>query len=169
MLKNNFKNIFNKIFFILKIKRNNVLTNYIIVKTQYYENLKSLNNDFIKVMSYSTFMKHIDIKNVIMKKYFLSSDVKCLYGKNVYTMLHNFTLLFDQYDNNIKNLYNIVKRSDNQFYLVLFHQLLNGTHLFETVNNDNEMNEYINNNNLTTKILNKTLKNELIELYNSYY
>lgn len=169
MLKNNFKNIFNKIFFILKIKRNNVLTNYIIVKTQYYENLKSLNNDFIKIMTYSTFMNNIDIKNVIMKKYFLSSDVKCLYGKNVYTMLHNFTLLFDQYDNNIKNLYYIVKSNNNEFYLVLFHQLLNGTHLFETVNNNDEMNEYIKKNNLTTKIQNKTLKNELIELYNSYY
>lgn len=169
MLKNNFKNIFNKIFFILKIKRNNVLTNYIIVKTQYYENLKSLNNDFIKVMSYSTFMKHIDIKNVIMKKYFLSSDVKCLYGKNVYTMLHNFTLLFDQYNNNIKNLYDIVKSNNNKFYLVLFHQLLNGKHLFETVNNNDEMNEYIKKNNLTTKLQNETFKNELIELYSSYY
>lgn len=169
MLKNNFKNIFNKIFFILKIKRNNVLTNYIIVKTQYYENLKSLNNDFIKVMTYSTFMKHIDIKNVIMKKYFLSSDVKCLYGKNVYTMLHNFTLLFDQYNNNIKNLYDIVKSNNNKFYLVLFHQLLNGKHLFETVNNNDEMNEYIKKNNLTTKLQNETFKNELIELYSSYY
>lgn len=169
MLKNNFKNIFNKIFFILKIKRNNVLTNYIIVKTQYYENLKSLNNDFIKVMSYPTFMNNIDIKNVIMKKYFLSSDVKCLYGKNVYSMLHNFTLLFDQYDNNIKNLHDIVKSNNNKFYLVLFHQLLNGTHLFETVNNNDEMNEYIKKNNLTTKIQNDTLKNELMEIYNSYY
>lgn len=169
MLKNNFKNIFNKIFFILKIKRNNVLTNCIIVKTQYYENLKSLNNDFIKVMTYSTFMKHIDIKNVIMKKYFLSSDVKCLYGKNVYTMLHNFTLLFDQYNNNIKNLYDIVKSNNNKFYLVLFHQLLNGKHLFETVNNNDEMNEYIKKNNLTTKLQNETFKNELIELYSSYY
>lgn len=169
MLKNNFKNIFNKIFFILKIKRNNVLTNYIIVKTQYYENLKSLNNDFIKVMSYSTFMNNIDIKNIIMKKYFLSSDVKCLYGKNVYTMLHNFTLLFDQYNNNIKNLHDIVKSNNNEFYLVLFHQLLNGTHLFETVNNNDEMNEYIKKNNLTTKIQNDTLKNELMEIYNSYY
>ena len=169
MLKNNFKNIFNKIFFILKIKRNNILSNYIIVKNQYYENLKSLNNDYIKVMKYSTFMDHIDIKNVIMKKHFLSSDVKCLYGKNVYTMLHNFTLLFDQYDNNIKNLYEIVKGSNNKFYLVLFHQLLNGTHLFETINNDDEMNEYIKNNNLTVKIQNGTLKNELIELYNCYY
>ena len=153
----------------MKIKRNNVLTNYIIVKTQYYENLKSLNNDFIKVMSYPTFMNNIDIKNVIMKKYFLSSDVKCLYGKNVYSMLHNFTLLFDQYDNNIKNLHDIVKSNNNKFYLVLFHQLLNGTHLFETVNNNDEMNEYIKKNNLTTKIQNDTLKNELMEIYNSYY
>jgi hypothetical protein len=145
------------------------MNNYIIVKTKYYENLKSLNNDFIKIMTYSTFMKHIDFKNIIMKKYFLSSDVKCLYGKNIYTILHNFTLFFDKYDNNIKNLYDIVKKSNDPFYLVLFHQLLNGIHLFETVNNNKEMKEYVKKNNLTNKIKYKHFKNELIEIYNNYY
>lgn len=169
---NNFKNIFSKTYFILKIKRNNVLTNYIIVKNKHYNKMRNLNNDFIKVLSFSTFMSYITNDNFLMKKHFFSTDIKCLYGKNVYISLHNYALLMDDYEDNLKKLYNIIKIYNNNkqliFYLTIFYQLLNGIHFFETINNLDEMNKYIIENNLTD-INNNSFKQELFDLYNKYY
>jgi hypothetical protein len=53
------------------------------------------------------------------------------------------------------------------FYLTLFYQLLNGIHLFETINNINEMNTFIKENKELLDF--NSTRNELITIYKNYY
>ena len=173
MIKRNiFTNIFNKIYFILKIRRDNNYKNLIIIKDKYENKLSKLNNDTIKIISFKTFLNYVKNDNFIMKKYIFANDVKCLYGKNIYNTLKNYTLINNNYEKNINDLYKIIltyNRNDDKglFYLTLFYQLLNGIHLFETINNINEMNNFIKENQELLDF--NSIRNELITIYNNYY
>lgn len=173
MIKRNiFTNIFNKIYFILKIRRDNNFNNLIIIKDKYENNLSKLNNNTIRIMSFKTFLQYIKNDNFIMKKYIFANDVKCLYGKNIYNTLRNYTLINNNYEKNVNDLYKIIltynKKDDKGlFYLTLFYQLLNGIHLFETINNINEMNNFIKENQELLDF--NSIRNELITIYNNYY
>lgn len=173
MIKRNiFTNIFNKIYFILKIRRDNNYNNLIIIKDKYENKLKKLNNNSIRVMSFKTFLKYIKNDNFIMKKYIFANDVKCLYGKNIYNTLRNYTLVNNNYEKNVNDLYKIILTYDRNndkglFYLTLFYQLLNGIHLFETINNINEMNTFIKENKELLDF--NSTRNELITIYKNYY
>lgn len=173
MIKRNiFTNIFNKIYFILKIRRDNNYKNLIIIKDKYENKLSKLNNDTIKIISFKTFLKYVKNDNFIMKKYIFANDVKCLYGKNIYNTLKNYTLINNNYEKNVNDLYKIIltyNRNDDKglFYLTLFYQLLNGIHLFETINNNSEMNTFIKENQELLDF--NSIRNELITIYNNYY
>ena len=173
MIKRNiFTNIFNKIYFILKIRRDNNYKNLIIIKDKYENKLSKLNNDTIKIISFKTFLKYVKNDNFIMKKYIFANDVKCLYGKNIYNTLKNYTLINNNYEKNVNDLYQIIltyNRNDDKglFYLTLFYQLLNGIHLFETINNNSEMNTFIKENQELLDF--NSIRNELITIYNNYY
>ena len=109
MIKRNiFTNIFNKIYFILKIRRDNNYKNLIIIKDKYENKLSKLNNDTIKIISFKTFLKYVKNDNFIMKKYIFANDVKCLYGKNIYNTLRNYTLINNNYEKNVNDLYKII-------------------------------------------------------------
>jgi len=167
-----FTNIFNKIYFILKIRRDNNYKNLIIIKDKYENKLSKLNNDTIKIISFKRFLKYVKNDNFIMKKYIFANDVKCLYGKNIYNTLKNYTLINNKYEKNVNDLYKIIltyNRNDDKglFYLTLFYQLLNGIHLFETINNNSEMNTFIKENQELLDF--NSIRNELITIYNNYY
>ena len=173
MIKRNiFTNFFNKIYFILKIRRDNNYNNLIIIKDNYENKLKKLNNNTIRLMSFKTFLKYIKNDNFIMKKYIFANNVKCLYGKNIYNTLKNYTLVNNNYEKNVNDLYKIILTYDRNngkglFYLTIFYQLLNGIHLFETINNINEMNTFIKENQELLDF--NSIRNELITIYNNYY
>jgi len=137
---------------ILFFKKQKQTYKCLICDSKNYEKMKSLYDG--KNILVTTVDMLYDIlksdKNFIYK-YIFSDEVQCIYGEKDFKVLKNYMIINDDYETNLKNIYNYLRTKElndeeKLFYLVIFYQLLDGKMLYETISTNNDLDDFLNKN-----------------------
>ena len=139
-----------------------------------YKEMKSLYDDK-NILVTTVDMLHDTLKSEknFIYKYIFSDEVQCIYGEEDFKVLKNYMIVNDDYERNLKNIYNYLRtkeltNEEKLFYLVIFYQLLDGKMLYETINTNNDLNDFLNKN--KKLVCNKCrFEKDIMNIYQTLY
>lgn len=174
MKENEVKNLLKSVNIILFFKKDKRVYKCLICNDDKYNELNQLykSKDVI-VTTIKLICSILNGKYNFIYKYIFSNEVVCIYGNKEFNMLRNYIIIHDDYQKNLKNIYNYIfknniKGKEKLFYLIIFYELLNGKMLYETINSTNDMNFFLENNESIKNNI-PEFENKLINIYKNYY